>query len=599
MGAVMFLMAISTGFRPRSSEERNQMLHVLANAPRVVALTAPDDGWAAACLRISGRVPVWANDSDPTSCERTLRRLGLPGLGHEQPGGSLGPNQVLRRQAPSGAGVLPPVDGPLISVVICTYNRARMLKEAIASVKNQNWPCEIIVVNDGSTDETERVLDAMDDIQVVHQANSGKPTALNAGLSIAQGEAVLVLDDDDLLMPGALHVLGHSLFSNPALVAVYGDSVVFSRDGEDEQYGYWPAIRYPGSMCSASVLQQIPAATGATLIRMSAQQKAGLYDVRLQRGEDMDMFLRLSQIGPMECVPLPTFLLRDHDGLRGNKGARWSKKTTEENHEKYIHYAQGVFRERWLSYRDDANRAEGFGWALGLWERGLTVEALEEVQRWSGPHTPSEAWIRNRLGLPSQIAEPREALLIVDDGDEGSLEACLFRHASNRAIYVDLEVPRDPFGKIRLHWDGTYVARQSLSEQWIDHEGPFVLRVASDPGWEPPAFDDLSMLPDVPAMEAVRAYAHIVGWPEPSPMRPGLSTPSTPLLGELRACRAHSDAGHHLRAIAALREVLRLQPDWLGAWWLAAEVFERAGMADRAESFRSRLLNLKQLQQVA
>ena len=84
---------------------------------------------------------------------------------------------------------------PLISVLICTFNRARMLKEAISSVKAQEWPCEIIVVNDGSTDETERVLDAMDDVRVIHQENKGN--ALNAGLKCVRGEAVLVLDDDD------------------------------------------------------------------------------------------------------------------------------------------------------------------------------------------------------------------------------------------------------------------------------------------------------------------------------------------------------------------------------------------------------------------
>jgi len=195
--------------------------------------------------------------------------------------------------------------------------------------------------------------------------------------------------------------------------------------------------------------------------------------------------------------------------------------------------------------------------------------------------------------------EYEEALLVVDDGDEGALEDCLLRHATNRAVYVDLEVPRDPFAAIRLHWEGSYVARQRLDESWIDHRGPIVLRVSSDPGWLPPPMEDLSLLPDLPAAEAVRAYAHIVGWPEPSAIRLGLKTPSTPLLGELRACRAHSDAGHHLRAIAALREVLRLQPDWLGAWWLAAEVFERAGMRERADNFRSRLLSLQATRRAA
>jgi glycosyltransferase involved in cell wall biosynthesis len=466
-----------------------------------------------------------------------------------------------------------------------------MLKEAIASAKAQNWPCEIIVVNDGSSDETVRVLDAMEDIHVLHQENSGKPSALNAGLAVAKGEAVLVLDDDDLLMPGAVNVLAHGLFSNPRLVAVFGDAILFS--DETQEKAYWPGLRYPGEMLSTAVLQQIPAATGATLVRMSAQRQVGDYDLRLKRGEDMDMFLRLSQLGPMESVPLPTFLLRDHNGLRGAQGDQWSKKDPEMERAKLLSYAKPVFRERWQQYSGLANRQESHGWALGLWERDLREEAVEEVSRWSAPYGPSEIWIRKRLGLVSEAAKPSEALLVVDDGDEGALEDCLLRYGANRAVFVDLEVPRDPFGSIRLHWEGCYVARRRLNSEWIDHDGPVVLRISSDPGWSPPPLSDLIWLPDVPAMEAVRAYAHIVGWPEPLAMRKGLDTPSTPLLGELRACRAHSDSGHHLRAIAALREVLRLQPDWLGAWWLAAEVFERAGMGDRAECFRSRLLSLQ------
>ena len=584
-------MALSRSFRPRSAGERHQMTQILSHAPRVVALTGPDDGWAAACLRVSGRVPVWANDSDPTRCEEVLKSFGLPGLGQEQPGGSLGPDGSLRVQEPKGAGALAPVDGPLISILICTYNRARMLKEAIASVRAQNWPFEIIVVNDGSTDETERVLDAMDDVRVVNQENRGKPSALNAGLKLVRGEAVLVLDDDDLLLPGALNVLGHALFSDASLAAVFGDSIIFEDQGE--RFSYWPGLRYPSEMMQAAVLQQIPCATGATLIRMAVQREVGEYDERLKRGEDMDMWLRLSQHGRIESIPLPTFLLRDHDGLRGSQGDRWSKKDADVDNARSLSYSRPVFRERWLAYREGADRQESHAWALGLWERRLKEEALEEVSRWSGPYTQSECWIRQRIGLVSVTQEFREAVVVVDDGDEGALEKCLNRHSSGRSIFVDLEVPRDPFGNIRLHWDGVYVANKRLTADWIDHAGPVHLRLSSDPEWSPPPIEDFSLLPDLPATEAVRCYAHVVGWPEPVSRRKGLNTPSSPLLGELRACRAHMEAGHNLRAIEALREILRLQPDWLGAWWIAADVFERAGLRDRARAFRNRVLSLQ------
>ena len=175
-----------------------------------------------------------------------------------------------------------------------------MLKEYL-SVKAQNF---LVIGQRWSTDETARVLDAMDEVRVIHQENKGKPCALNAGLKRVRGEAVLVLDDDDLLLPGALNVLGHALFQDPSLAVVYGDSILFEDSGE--RFSYWPGLRYPSDMMQAAVLQQIPCATGATLIRMSVQREVGEYDERLKRGEDMTM-LRLSQHGRME-VPLPTFI---------------------------------------------------------------------------------------------------------------------------------------------------------------------------------------------------------------------------------------------------------------------------------------------------
>ena len=158
---------------------------------------------------------------------------------------------------------------------------------------------------------------------------------------------------------------------------------------------------------------------------MSVQREVGEYDERLKRGEDMDMMLRLSQHGRMESVPLPTFMLRDHDGLRGSQGDRWSKKDPGVEQSKFLSYSKPVFRERWQTYRGGADRQESHAWALGLWERELKDEAVEELSRWSGPYTKSECWVRNRIGLTDSVRQEfRDALVVVDDGDEGALEAC-------------------------------------------------------------------------------------------------------------------------------------------------------------------------------
>src|SRR5438045_1703530 len=95
---------------------------------------------------------------------------------------------------------------PLITVIIPTYNRAQRVPIAIRSALAQTYPAvEVVVVNDGSTDETAEVLDTFGtQIVAVHQANRGLGAARNAGLAQANGDYVLFLDDDDWLTPEAI-----------------------------------------------------------------------------------------------------------------------------------------------------------------------------------------------------------------------------------------------------------------------------------------------------------------------------------------------------------------------------------------------------------
>ena len=192
-------MTTSYAFRPRSDAERLVLARILAGE----SLPPPsdEDGWVSACRAVAGLAPP-----EP--------RLGL-GAAH-----------------------------PLVTVLICTFNRAHLLPEAIASAIAQPGAVEVVVVNDGSTDGTADLLARTAGIRVYTQPNGGKPRALALGLRHARGEAVLVLDDDDLLMPGAIDVLARALFSDERCVAVYGDTIVF--DGvTGRPLRYVPASRMP------------------------------------------------------------------------------------------------------------------------------------------------------------------------------------------------------------------------------------------------------------------------------------------------------------------------------------------------------------------
>ena len=464
-------------FRARSAEQRLALAQLLAHAPARVGVAG--DGWAAAALRIAGRVPVWRG-KDPTRAEEVLAMLGLPGLEHGACDVTLREDGRVRGKARPAMAGLRAAEGPLVTILICTYQRKPLVQQAIASALAQSWPCEVLVVNDGSTDGTAELLDQLAEktgIRVVHQPNGGKPGALNAGIAAARGEAILVLDDDDLLLPGAVEVLARALFARPEAAAVYGDTVLFDgRTGRPIKVR--PGLRLPPAAVARAVLAQVPFATGSVLVRTSAQRAAGEFDTRLTRGEDMDMFLRWSRVGDLVGLPLPVFLCRKHGGARGKQGQRFQKTDADAN-ARFLAYAQGPFRGRWRQEAPTVDRAMGHAWALGLKLRGLDAEARTEAARWPGPHTLQEAWIRQQLGLPAQVAPSREALVVVDDGPVHALAALLEQEAAGRSLWISMEGPRDPLGTLQLHWPGHYAKRARL-EQWVQHTGPRVVRRTSE-----------------------------------------------------------------------------------------------------------------------
>src|SRR5829696_2931566 len=105
---------------------------------------------------------------------------------------------------------------PLVSVVVPCYNQARFLGEAIESVLAQSHPLfEVVVVDDGSTDDTSEVAARYPGVRLVRQENRGLSGARNAGLARSRGEYVVFLDADDRLLPGALEAGVERLGANP------------------------------------------------------------------------------------------------------------------------------------------------------------------------------------------------------------------------------------------------------------------------------------------------------------------------------------------------------------------------------------------------
>ncbi len=128
-----------------------------------------------------------------------------------------------------------------VSVVIPTHNRCTLVQKTIDSVLKQTFSdYEIIVVDDGSIDETEQALKKYADrISYIKQEKSGVNRARNRALSIATGEYIALLDDDDIWLPWTLALYVKALDEHPAAAVAFSDFFVLKNDSQKSPHGLW------------------------------------------------------------------------------------------------------------------------------------------------------------------------------------------------------------------------------------------------------------------------------------------------------------------------------------------------------------------------
>ena len=113
--------------------------------------------------------------------------------------------------------------GPLVSIVVTCFNQGRYLADAVESARHQTCDrTELIIVDDGSTDDTAAVAAQVGVAQLIRQANAGLPAARNAGLYRARGKYITFLDADDLLLPKAIELGLACHNATPGCAFVYG-----------------------------------------------------------------------------------------------------------------------------------------------------------------------------------------------------------------------------------------------------------------------------------------------------------------------------------------------------------------------------------------
>jgi glycosyltransferase involved in cell wall biosynthesis len=238
-----------------------------------------------------------------------------------------------------------------VCAIVPTYNRAAMLKECLDSILALSVPFrEIIVVSDGSTDDTESVVKSYGDrVMYLYKENGGKSSALNAALARCASDYVWICDDDDLAAPGnGLMALKTALDDDPALDFAFGKYLSF-RDGggtrEFREAGDYSFADEPH--VKIRFLEGMFTHLGTMLVRRLAYIKAGAFHEHMIRAQDYDMVIRITRSGKSVYIPQIIFFFRMHDGIKGAvadrfMAAMWVVKQRE--------YDQKIFSRVWNEY---------------------------------------------------------------------------------------------------------------------------------------------------------------------------------------------------------------------------------------------------------
>lgn len=219
---------------------------------------------------------------------------------------------------------------PLVSVVIPTYNAVTFLAATLDSVLAQTYPnLDIIVVDDGSTDATPRLLDSYGDrIRVLRQANAGQAAARNYGAHEAKGEMLAFLDSDDLWDPDKIARQVALLARFTEALAVYCDHRAI--DDQGTPIASTGALAHPrpsGDILRALLLGPCIVTPGLVLLRRHAFDASGGFDeATLMRGhEDYALWLRLATQGSFIYSPDTLVSYRRHN-QQGTKQKHYEKR---------------------------------------------------------------------------------------------------------------------------------------------------------------------------------------------------------------------------------------------------------------------------------
>lgn len=198
-----------------------------------------------------------------------------------------------------------------ITVLMPVYNVGKYVAEAIQSVLDQSFESfELLIINDGSTDDTETKIKLFTDprIVMVNRQHAGVAMALNAGIQLARGRYIARFDADDICLPDRLEKQFRFLEQHPDHVLTGSDALYIQESGEPLfTFHCWG---HSDADIQRNLYTFCPAIHSAVMVRKKTLVLAGGYDVKAHNFEDYLLWVRIARMGKLANIPEPLIKVR-------------------------------------------------------------------------------------------------------------------------------------------------------------------------------------------------------------------------------------------------------------------------------------------------